>query len=363
MAKNPKYYSLDNILKRGSEYNIILGQRSNGKSYAVKNYCIKKAYASAKERFIVLRRLAEEIRPSIVEHYFSDVPIGIISGGECDNIKVYRSEIWACKFDEQGDKNKKVRLLGYVRALIKAAQYKSGDYTDCTDIIYEEFIAETGARYLPNEPNELQSFVSTIARLHKISVWLIGNTISRICPYFTEWGLVNIPRQKQGTIDTYEVETQQLDENNEPLKIHISVENAESSTTTGRMFFGSAAKMIDNGAWHTSKQYPGLPRPYADYTKVYTVVMFGFGFTFLMELLQYKNSYVWFVTPKTTAIQPGTRTVSNTFSADLLHTNGFVALNEGERRAFNLLLQNKIAYSDSLTAEDFLSVRKNLLNG
>ena len=362
MAKNPKYYSLDNILKRDSEYNIILGQRSNGKSYAVKNHCIKKAWDNSKARFIVLRRLAEEIRPSVIEHYFSDVPINIITGGECDNIKVYRSEIWACKFDTDTDKNKKVKLLGYVRALIKAAQYKSGDYTDCTDIIYEEFIAETGARYLPNEPNELQSFVSTVARLRKISVWLVGNTISRICPYFTEWGLVNIPRQKQGTIDTYEVQTQQLDDNNEPIKIKISVENAEGSTT-GKMFFGSAAKMIDNGAWHTSKQYPGLPRPYADYAKIYTVVMFGYGFTFLLELLQYRNEYVWFVTPKTTPIQRGTRTVSNTFSPDLMHTNGFVALNEGERRAFNLLLQNKIAYSDSLTAEDFLSVRKNLLNG
>ena len=362
MAKTPKYYSIDNILKRDSEYNIILGQRSNGKSYAVKNHCIKKSWDDNKSRFIVLRRLAEEIRPSVVEHYFSDVPISIITGGECDNIKVYRSEVWACKFDPDTDKNKKVKLLGYVRALIKAAQYKSGDYTDCTDIIYEEFIAETGARYLPNEPNELQSFVSTVARLRKISVWLVGNTISRICPYFTEWGLVNIPRQKQGTIDTYEVQTQQLDDNNEPVKIKISVENAEGSTT-GKMFFGSAAKMIDNGAWHTSKQYPGLPRPYADYTKVYTVVMFGYGFTFLLELLQFKNEYVWFVTPKTTPIQRGTRTISNTFSPDLMHTNGFVALNEGERRAFNLLLQNKIAYSDSLTAEDFLSVRKNLLNG
>ena len=60
MAKTPKYYSIDNILKRDSEYNIILGQRSNGKSYAVKNHCIKKAWDDSKSRFIVLRRLAEE---------------------------------------------------------------------------------------------------------------------------------------------------------------------------------------------------------------------------------------------------------------------------------------------------------------
>ena len=41
LGKN-KYYSLNNILKKDAQYNIIFGQRSNGKTYAVKKYGLEK---------------------------------------------------------------------------------------------------------------------------------------------------------------------------------------------------------------------------------------------------------------------------------------------------------------------------------
>ena len=43
MAKKQdlKYYSLDNILKKNSVYNVIFGERSNGKTYAVLKYGIE----------------------------------------------------------------------------------------------------------------------------------------------------------------------------------------------------------------------------------------------------------------------------------------------------------------------------------
>ena len=348
-----KYYSVDKISNTDCEYNIILGKRSNGKSYAVKNMCIKKAWDNPRERFILLRRLAEEIKPSCIVHYFTDVPITQISNGLADNIIIYRGEIWACKYSDVDDKNKKIRLLGYVRALIKAPQYKSGDYTDVTDIIYEEFIAEVGARYLPAEPQALQSFVSTVARLNKIRVWLIGNTISRLCPYFTEWGLKNIPKQEPGTIDFYTVNTDGGD-------IKIAVEVCSDNNAHGKMFFGNTAKMINNGAWQTSKQYPVLSKPLADYKCVYTMVVAGFGFCFLGRLLRDGKNYCWYFVPKTTPIQPKTRVITNVFSPDLLYTKGFAPLNKGERTAFDFIQQDKICFSDSLTAEDFYSVLKNL---
>lgn len=43
MAKQ-KYYSLKRILKENAEYNLLLGERSNGKSYATKEHCVRKAY-------------------------------------------------------------------------------------------------------------------------------------------------------------------------------------------------------------------------------------------------------------------------------------------------------------------------------
>lgn len=355
-----KYYRLDNILAKDAEYNIILGQRSNGKSYAVKEHCVTESWNDSNKKFIVLRRLAEEVKPSVIEHYFSDVDIGRISNGKCDNIIVYRGQVWACRYDYTKEKNEKVRVLGYVLALVKATQYKSGIYTDCSNVIYEEFICEVGSAYLHDEPNQLQSLISTIARNNRIHVYMVGNTISRVCPYFTEWQLIDIPRQKQGTIDIYEVESNQLDDNNQPLKLKIAVENAEQVQGAGKMFFGSASKMINEGAWHTSKQYPPLPNPRDEYTLIYTVVMIGKGFSFLLELLQLDNQYTWYVSRKTTKVKPNTRVVSDIYSCDPLWTTGFNPLTQAENRAFNILKQNKIAFCDSLTAEEFIAVKKNL---
>ena len=42
--KKQKFYRLTEILKHNAQYNLLLGERSNGKSYSVKEYCVEKAY-------------------------------------------------------------------------------------------------------------------------------------------------------------------------------------------------------------------------------------------------------------------------------------------------------------------------------
>lgn len=78
-----------------------------------------------------------------------------------------------------------------------------------------------------------------------------------------------------------------------------------------------------------------------------------------MELLRDNDgNYFWYVSRKTTNIKEGTRIVADWFSANPLVTKGFNPLNEGEKRAFDLLRMNKIVYCDSLTAEEFNRVCK-----
>ena len=36
-----KYYSLKNILKKNAQYNMIFGERSNGKTYSVLYYALE----------------------------------------------------------------------------------------------------------------------------------------------------------------------------------------------------------------------------------------------------------------------------------------------------------------------------------
>ena len=44
LKQKQKYYSIENLLNKKAEYNILLGERSNGKSYAVKYMALWEAY-------------------------------------------------------------------------------------------------------------------------------------------------------------------------------------------------------------------------------------------------------------------------------------------------------------------------------
>ena len=39
-----KYYSIDNLISKKAIYNILIEERSNGKSYATKKLCLLESY-------------------------------------------------------------------------------------------------------------------------------------------------------------------------------------------------------------------------------------------------------------------------------------------------------------------------------
>ena len=112
-------------------------------------------------------------------------------------------------FNEKGEEVKLAECGTYC-ALNEYERYKSWAFVDYSYILYEEFI--TDGVYLNDEPRLLQQFVSTVARLKRITVILIGNTLSRVCPYFNEWCLEGVLKQKQGTIEVYHFHQQVLDD-------------------------------------------------------------------------------------------------------------------------------------------------------
>lgn len=355
-----KFYSCKKLKSLDCHYNMILGERSNGKSYSVKTESIIEAVENPNKKFIYLRRWDLDLKQSLVESYFSDVPIDIITKGESNCITVWQKKIYTAKIDADTGKLTRQKCIGYARALTMAEHYKSGSYPDVENIIYEEFIASQ--TYIQKEPLELQQFVSTVARRRKIKVWLIGNTISRLCPYFSEWELINIPFQKQGTIEIYEHRTDQFDENGNQIIIKIGVEIAENSGNNSKMFFGSSSKMITSGVWQ-SEEKPHLPKSKEAYYVMYKIVVKYLNNKFYCELLKDKNTgaVVWYVQPKTTDIQKNTRIITDILDFNPYSTIGFVPLNKPETIAFSFFKRKNIAYSDNLTGTDFENCYKNLL--
>ena len=335
------------IKKHDMQYFIILGMRSNGKSSATKKYCLEQ-YLKSGKKFFYVRRYATDLKNWQVESYFESVDgfrISEITAGKWERIVVKQGKLYLCKIVIEN--NKEVKILdvdccGYVGAISNAEHLKSLNFPDCENIIFEEFV--TDKTYLNNETTLLFSIVSTVFRNRRGVVFMVANTISEVNPYFREFELDKISTQRQNTVDVY------LNDN---TKIAVWLTAPLNQETEGdKMSFGEISRMIKHGEWQRDKKRK-LEKTIDHYNELYTMVFKFRNKLFLMQLLERNGGHVWFVSPKTTEIQKDTRVVSDTDIENDLCTIGFIPLNQNENRAFALLKQGKIAYSDNLTGTQF----------
>ena len=74
-----KFYSLDRIISKGADYNVIFGERSNGKTYATLLYGIKQ-YLKTGKQMAYIRRWREDLRGKRAESLFANhVANGVIA--------------------------------------------------------------------------------------------------------------------------------------------------------------------------------------------------------------------------------------------------------------------------------------------
>lgn len=349
MAKQ-KFYRLDRILSHKPNYAMLLGERSNGKSYSVKEYVLRR-YLDHKEKFVYMRRYQIDVKTADVESYFADMPISAMTDGRYDGIIVYQGNIFFSKWDAEKFKNIRGEQIGTTVYLSGLEHFKSHAYPDYTTIIFEEFVTNKG--YIPDEPNQLQHFISTIARRRRILVFMVGNTISRVNPYFEYFQLRNCPTMEQGQIDDYDFKTNQVDEETgEPVVVRVSVEFCANSGNNSKMFFGKVAEQITGGAWETH-DHAHLEYDHDFYLKAYEVLLKYMGFQFVMELLvnEENGGSIVFVYPYTTS-RPIERIITDQFSDNPFISKGLKQIRP-ELMMAECLAQNKVAYSDNLTGGDF----------
>lgn len=101
------HYNMDNIDKIGARINLIYGERSNGKSYQVKHKKAVEKYLKTGKRFILLRRLREEISSEKIEQYFQDVDIVKLTNGKYNCITMYRKILYLSVYDNETGKVKR----------------------------------------------------------------------------------------------------------------------------------------------------------------------------------------------------------------------------------------------------------------
>lgn len=182
--KQVKWFRLNAILSRNAAFNIIVGPRGDGKTFAAKEKAINNAIRKG-EQFILLRRYKTELASR--NSFFSDIAFkypGYSFRVRGENAQMQRA----------GAGDKEWETIGYFVALSNSQQKKSVAYPLVTLIIFDEFIVDKGpVRYMNNEVRALLDFYSTVDRYQdRVRVIMISNTVSIMNPYFLEWGVHDI---------------------------------------------------------------------------------------------------------------------------------------------------------------------------
>lgn len=357
-----RFYELKKILETGADYFILLGPRGNGKSYAVKKYVIDE-YFKKGHHFAYIRRLKEETLSTYVTDYFADMfgEDGYIfkaSKGKYNCVEVFRRKIYFAYND--GETITRGEQFGNMFCLSVAGLTKSLQFPKIVNMVYEEFV--TDRHYLVNEPFTLMHFVSTILRRRKGKVFLIGNTISKVCPYYYEWCLDGVKNQETGSIDVYTYTTDEKDDNGKNIVVKIAVEmTAPVDDGNSGMFFGKVGKNISQGVYDF-KDYPHLPNKRSDYSFIYEFGVEHIGFKFVCELLINNNNggVILFVRPNTLE-RHIKRTITTVFSDDPFITTALDPTTfEVERLVIKAFECGKVCYANNMTGADFEAILNEL---
>lgn len=243
-----KFYSYKKINALDCDYNMIIGERSNGKTYNLL-YNALKDYIDGKGKMVYIRRWSEDI----VARRLGKLWTGIIENnvvfdltkGEFTTIAVKNKTFYLANKDEEGKYiYSDTDIIGYAVSISEVEHDKSTESGDVKNIIFDEFLAKRV--YLPDEFVLFCNTLSTIIRnRNNVKIWMLGNTVNKYSPYFDEMGLDNIKNQKQGTIDVYTY-------GNSDLKVAVEYCSSVNQSKKSNKYFAfnnPKLQMITGGKW------------------------------------------------------------------------------------------------------------------
>lgn len=272
------YYTLDKILAEKSQYNLIIGERSNGKTYACLKYGLER-YCRTGETMAYIRRWEEDLRgkrgQSLFNNLVANDEVRILTNGEWTGVYYFAQRWYLCRTDEKGITVKAPEPFCYAFSITAQEHDKSTSYPTVTTVIFDEFLTRGG--YIPDEFVLFMNTLSTIIRRRmNVTIFMLGNTVNQYCPYFAEMGIQEVKDMQQGTIRTYSY-------GDSGLKVSVEYCSSMKSVKDNNAYFAfnnPKLNMITSGAWELD-MYPHLPQKYrpAD-------VVFSYFIEFGDDLLQ-----------------------------------------------------------------------------
>ena len=344
------FYSLKNILKTNALYYVIFGGRSNGKTYAVHEYAIKR-YIATGEQLAIIRRWSDDFTGkrgrTLFENQVSTRNVEKLTGGLWTDIYYYSSCWYLCTYDDAGERITDKTPFAYGFSISAMEHDKSSSYPNITTVLFDEFLTRTF--YLDDEFVLFMNVLSTIIR-HRtnVKIFMCGNTVNKYCPYFAEMGLTHIKEMQPGTIDIYRYGDSRL---------IVAVEYTDNRVSKeSEMYFAfdnPKLSMITGSEWEIDV-YPHLPQKYKPADIALTYFIEFNGELLQCEIVRLPNMAFTFIHRKTTPIKHPEK--------DIVYTTEYNPKSNYRRKINNPLSQtdkiifyffqaDKVFYSDNEVGE------------
>lgn len=296
-----KYYSLNKINKKNATYNVIFGERSNGKTYATLKQVLEN-YFNDGSQFAYIRRWSVDVQPKRMNNLFNaiieDGYLEKLSGGKFTAIFYRTGRFYLCTYNDKGKPiYNEEDIIGYAFSLSENEHNKANSYPRVTTIIFDEFL--TNKIYLPDEFILFMNTVSTIVRQRtNVKIYMLGNTVNKFCPYFKEMGLTNILSMKQGSIDLYTY-------GDSKLKVAVEYADSKKKFKKNNFYFAfnnPKLKMITGGAWELNI-YPHAPVKWLPKNIIFTYFIDFNDSIYQCEIINKDDNVFTYIHEKTTPIK------------------------------------------------------------
>lgn len=177
LTKDPFWYNGQDMLSRNAMLNFLYGGRGTGKSFYFKVWCL----LAAKGETVWVRRYENEIHDAY-QKFIDDL-----------SAEGYITEDMDITFDANTIYLNDDPRIHFV-ALSVSMKKKSVPYPNVNQIVFDEFIeTRVNHKYLPNEPELLLEFISTVNRYRpnrpEVRTFLIGNKVSWYNDYTAYYGI------------------------------------------------------------------------------------------------------------------------------------------------------------------------------
>lgn len=342
------------ILGTPAAYYLIIGERSNGKSYGALQEGLLRYYKTGKP-FAYIRRWDEDLKPKYGDRLFLALEnnglIHLFTSGEWTNVIYKNRKYYFCRTNDKDELEIAKEPFCYCFAVSQVEHSKSATLPAIDYIIFDEFIPMNPRAYIDaeKEPQLFRHLLSTIVRQRdNITILMLANTIDLHSIYFQDMGLKKVKDMKSGQIDVYTYPDPRL-------KVLVALTSGTSGGKPSDYLFAfdnPEAQMITGGeVWEMSFFNP-LPKEFKYKPKD---ILFSYFVDFdnetaMCDVVSVNDSLFIYAHAKTTPLRKPDEDIIFSLKADP-RPNWFRSFSECHLKSGaiirSLIAGNKIFYSNN----------------